>query len=542
MWGIFATLCDPDIVSDKLGRESCFGALAGPLVGPMEEAVGSKDDQRPISYAKRAQLHASSSVYNIENASWYLHIRMVMQLISLVSFLPGTTTSTISSTPSARAATRRARNLTTLTVPGNWIWVYIAHRKITDSFGLDKMDKTVRIKFRADNQEEQLFTLDGGTLARVSVKFSLIFANSCNIQSVEIEPKDTTLNALVVFESWLRRDKGNNVHVQIGAARERDVCDFGTPETAVHVYALAEDYKIHSLKANVIDYFSRILLLPSDLAGDTVQLIYKKGGDSTLCCSIVQKYAELLHHHNLEKSALMKYPKAFLVDVLGISSKRLQHIDDNDEEDEDIEKEQSDIKVGPLTMTAQSKSDTAAAIPSAAFEEVAVVKIKVVEEVHDENERTIANQHTFTVSKEKITAASPFFAAAFNGPFREAQDGCVELHDTDMETFEEFVVWLDERGGTEKPTVSDAHRQAEYIELGPEIANMAVDLYIFGHVYDVPQLRHDATDRLYSYFFLCDYSNGGSFITPESVDLIYTYTNEISGIRGPWKMISRIIR
>jgi hypothetical protein len=52
---------------------------------------------------------------------------------------------------------------------------------------------------------------------------------------------------------------------------------------------------------------------------------------------------------------------------------------------------------------------------------------------------------TFTASKEKITAISPYFEVAFNETFCEAQDGFVELHDTDFETFEEFVVWFEWR-------------------------------------------------------------------------------------------------
>ncbi|OAG07170.1 uncharacterized protein CC84DRAFT_638599 [Paraphaeosphaeria sporulosa] len=163
--------------------------------------------------------------------------------------------------------------------------------------------------------------------------------------------------------------------------------------------------------------------------------------------------------------------------------------------------------------------------------EVNTVKIKVVQEVHDADkddiDKRIVMEKTFTVSKENITAASSFFTATFNGSF----DGCIELHDTDIKTFEEFLVWLEERGGKEKPRVSDAQSQSDYAELGPNTANIAVKLYVFAHIYEVPRLRDDATDRLYSYFLLCDRASGEFCITPKSVELLCEHTHDYSGIR-----------
>ncbi|KAL5394450.1 hypothetical protein PMIN03_006147 [Paraphaeosphaeria minitans] len=169
---------------------------------------------------------------------------------------------------------------------------------------------------------------------------------------------------------------------------------------------------------------------------------------------------------------------------------------------------------------------------------VNTVMIKVAQEVHDvdddANDERFFVEETFTVPKEKIASVSPFFAAAFNGRFREAKHRCIQLRDTDIDTFREFLVWLEERGDREKPSVSDAHRysQSDYPELGSMIANVTVKLYVFAHVYNVPRLRNDATDRLYGYFLLSDHDTGGFCITPESVDLVYEHTNDTSGIRN----------
>ncbi|KAF2690769.1 hypothetical protein K458DRAFT_382347 [Lentithecium fluviatile CBS 122367] len=61
------------------------------------------------------------------------------------------------------------------------------------------------------------------------------------------------------------------------------------------------------------------------------------------------------------------------------------------------------------------------------------VEIKVIEEDREK---------TFTLCREQIIECSPYFEAAFTGSFREADDGFIELRDTEIETFETFFGWL----------------------------------------------------------------------------------------------------
>jgi hypothetical protein len=48
----------------------------------------------------------------------------------------------------------------------------------------------------------------------------------------------------------------------------------------------------------------------------------------------------------------------------------------------------------------------------------------------------------FTVHKDLLTACSPYFKAAFEGPFREARDKSIPISDVEPKTFQLFLDWL----------------------------------------------------------------------------------------------------
>lgn len=53
-----------------------------------------------------------------------------------------------------------------------------------------------------------------------------------------------------------------------------------------------------------------------------------------------------------------------------------------------------------------------------------------------------SGQEKFILHKDLLCFYSDFFRAAFNGSFKEATEGKVELPDVEVEIFEAFQVWL----------------------------------------------------------------------------------------------------
>ncbi|KAF2269241.1 hypothetical protein CC78DRAFT_540278 [Lojkania enalia] len=107
-------------------------------------------------------------------------------------------------------------------------------------------------------------------------------------------------------------------------------------------------------------------------------------------------------------------------------------------------------------------------------------------------------ERIFAVSKKQITACSPYFAAAFEGTSQGANDKETKLYDVATATFEQFLLWLDWHSNSENSRVECDPYGPLYLESLSYhgICELAINMYLFAHAYDVPQLRVDATDRL----------------------------------------------
>lgn len=101
-------------------------------------------------------------------------------------------------------------------------------------------------------------------------------------------------------------------------------------------------------------------------------------------------------------------------------------------------------------------------------------------------------EETFVLHKGLLCFYSDFFRAAFNGPFQEATEGKINLSDIDIETFEDFQVWLYSRilRNPEGPANKYGHAPwRTYAALAR--------LWIFGDKYLIPLLQNDVIDAMH---------------------------------------------
>jgi hypothetical protein len=134
-----------------------------------------------------------------------------------------------------------------------------------------------------------------------------------------------------------------------------------------------------------------------------------------------------------------------------------------------------------------------------------MISVKIVEEDTEKN---------FEVSKQMITLSSPYFAAAFNGPFKEARAKTIELKDVTIQTFEHFIHWVEGKG---------------FSRTFPKSKKTSIALFIFGDTYVVPVLRREATDWLVDDNI---FSYRHKQYRPEDVQYAYDNTPEGSELRN----------
>jgi BTB/POZ domain len=120
-------------------------------------------------------------------------------------------------------------------------------------------------------------------------------------------------------------------------------------------------------------------------------------------------------------------------------------------------------------------------------------------------------KETFEVYKDFICYYSPFFRAAFNGPFKEGQTQTMEFTDTHPVIFGLFVLWLYSQG-------LDGYHE------NPELAPNLVKLWILADTALIPQLQNDITR------ILCGYSPGWC-PAPKTILTVYAKTGPDSAMR-----------
>lgn len=104
------------------------------------------------------------------------------------------------------------------------------------------------------------------------------------------------------------------------------------------------------------------------------------------------------------------------------------------------------------------------------------------------------SKQDFTVHKELLGFYSDFFRAAFNGSFKEATEGRIELPDTQVDVFEIFQVWLYSRSLLNTEDLQDQPDYKKYPSFGA-----LARLWVFGDKYQIPLLQNCAADAILQY-------------------------------------------
>ncbi|KAL6716042.1 hypothetical protein ACLMJK_007004 [Lecanora helva] len=135
----------------------------------------------------------------------------------------------------------------------------------------------------------------------------------------------------------------------------------------------------------------------------------------------------------------------------------------------------------------------------------------------------------FTVHRNQLCEASPFFKAAFMSEFKEGAEQEMELPEDDVTIVDLFVQWI----------YTGQCRFSTRFELLLRLPTLAMDdeeecfhepirLYIFSDRYSVPALRKHVLERLLTYAK----NTGFNFRPPKSiVEYVYENTCQGSGLR-----------
>ncbi|KAL8799083.1 MAG: hypothetical protein Q9223_007688 [Gallowayella weberi] len=125
----------------------------------------------------------------------------------------------------------------------------------------------------------------------------------------------------------------------------------------------------------------------------------------------------------------------------------------------------------------------------------------------------------FHTHKSLLCHVSPFFDAAFNGPFKESS-GSMKINEDEADTFERFVQWI-YRGEVDVTPLNDPLCfESRYTQL--------TALYVLADKYDIASLKNDVMRLLFA-----------TIQHPESksrkpkhlftVNIIYVYANTVRG-------------
>jgi hypothetical protein len=107
---------------------------------------------------------------------------------------------------------------------------------------------------------------------------------------------------------------------------------------------------------------------------------------------------------------------------------------------------------------------------------------------------TVANHQTggpilkrFIIHKDFLCFYSPFFASAFNGPYKEGRTQTMNLSDIDLEAFGMFVYWLYQR---KLPTHTVDFEDVDLVHLA--------NLWILGDRFLITSLQNNAAARIHT--------------------------------------------
>jgi len=118
------------------------------------------------------------------------------------------------------------------------------------------------------------------------------------------------------------------------------------------------------------------------------------------------------------------------------------------------------------------------------------------------------NQKPYVIHKSLLCYYSPYFAAALNGSFKEAEENALKIDGGfRLEVVNLFFNWLYTQTipETRSPEIrAILNRGIESKDFDVEWDMLMTGLYIFGDRYNVPKLRKDVMDKFYSKYELGD--------------------------------------
>lgn len=102
----------------------------------------------------------------------------------------------------------------------------------------------------------------------------------------------------------------------------------------------------------------------------------------------------------------------------------------------------------------------------------------------------------FTWFRDVLSFHSLFFANALkHDRYPEARDGKIKMPEDSADAVREFIRWItDHRLGGYGPGSDNEDMTTE------DYWHLLVEIYVFGHKYDVPRLQNVAIDRIISFF------------------------------------------
>ncbi|KAI8934365.1 hypothetical protein NX059_009100 [Plenodomus lindquistii] len=130
----------------------------------------------------------------------------------------------------------------------------------------------------------------------------------------------------------------------------------------------------------------------------------------------------------------------------------------------------------------------------------------------------------FTVHEELLTYHSPFFRAALNGKFKEAEEKKVVLEDVITNVFEFFVHWLYHG---RLPSVDD--NESLFKMWSTNTTSNLLWIFVFCDRYDVPKLKTEAMNTLLARSQ--DPACGNCFHSRTAVGYAYDNLPKTSGLR-----------
>jgi len=125
-----------------------------------------------------------------------------------------------------------------------------------------------------------------------------------------------------------------------------------------------------------------------------------------------------------------------------------------------------------------------------------------------------AEKKSFSIHKNLLCNAAPYFKAALDGGFAESKSQVLELPEDDVKVFERFILWL---------YTSELLQENETIK---DVSwDVLVELYIFGEARGISGFQNEVVDTF------IDKQEVTSFITTDRAPRIYENTPTDSPLR-----------